>query len=118
MTHNMQLKPEPFAMIKDGTKTIELRLYDEKRRKISIGDKIVFTNTDTGELLEVIVLDLYVFDSFATLYNELPLLEGGYTKDDIDTASPDDMDLYYTKEEQAQYGVVGIRVERNLRQGI
>lgn len=118
MTHNMQLTPEPYALIKDGTKTIELRLYDEKRRKISAGDRIVFTNTESGETLEVDVLELYVFDSFAMLYNELPLLECGYTEDDIDTASPDDMDLYYTKEAQAQYGVVGIRIERNLRPGI
>lgn len=111
MTHNMKLTPEPYSMIKDGTKTIELRLYDEKRRKIKIGDKIVFANTVSGEMLEVNVSELYVFDSFESLYKELPLLECGYNKDDIDTASPDDMDLYYTKEEQAKYGVVGIRVE-------
>ena len=45
MTHQMQLQPEPFSMIKSGVKTIELRLYDEKRRKIRIGDEILFTNT-------------------------------------------------------------------------
>ena len=33
MTHFMQLQPSPFEMIKDGTKTIELRLFDEKRKK-------------------------------------------------------------------------------------
>ncbi|MBQ1852397.1 MAG: ASCH domain-containing protein, partial [Lachnospiraceae bacterium] len=38
----MQLQPEPFDLIKSGAKTIELRLYDEKRRKIRIGDEIVF----------------------------------------------------------------------------
>ena len=36
MTHSMQLTPSPFQMIKEGTKTIELRLVDEKRRKIQI----------------------------------------------------------------------------------
>ena len=34
---------------KEGTKTIELRLFDEKRRKIQIGDIIEFSNTETGE---------------------------------------------------------------------
>ena len=111
MTHEMQLTPSPFDMIRDGSKTIELRLYDEKRRLISAGDLICFTNTETGEKLEVKVLELCVFDSFKTLYENLPLLECGYTKDDIDTASPDDMDFYYSKEKQAQYGVVGIRIE-------
>ena len=111
MTHDMKLTHEPFAMIKDGTKTIELRLYDEKRRNIKVGDRIVFTDTVSGEKMEVSVSDLYIFDSFATLYKKLPLLECGYAEADIDTASPDDMDLYYTREAQAKYGVVGIRVE-------
>ena len=110
MTHSMQLQPSPFEMIKEGTKTIELRLFDEKRQKIRIGDTIAFTNTETKEILEVKVLELYVFDSFEALYSRLPLLECGYTKDDIDTASPDDMKEYYPDELQRQYGVVGIRI--------
>ena len=42
MIHNMKLNESPFERIKNGTKTIEFRLYDEKRRQIKIGDKIVF----------------------------------------------------------------------------
>ena len=110
MTHSMQLQPAPFEMIRNGTKTIELRLFDEKRKKIRIGDTIVFTDTATKEVLRVKVLGLSVFDSFETLYSRLPLLECGYTKDNVDTASPDDMNAYYPKEMQRQYGVVGIRV--------
>ena len=110
MTHSMQLQPSPFEMIKDGTKTIELRLFDEKRRKIQIGDTISFTNTETREVLSVKVLELFVFDSFETLYSRLPLLDCGYTKEDVDTASPDDMNAYYPREMQQKYGVVGIRV--------
>ena len=44
--HIMQLAPSPFNMIKDGTKTIELCLYDEKRRMIHEGDIIEFINTE------------------------------------------------------------------------
>jgi len=110
MTHSMQLQPSPFEMIRDGTKTIELRLLDEKRKKIRIGDTIVFTNTESKETIEVRVLDLLVFDSFETLYSKLPLLECGYTKDDVGTASPDDMNAYYPEELQRKYGVVGIKV--------
>ena len=110
MTHAMQLQPAPFEMIRDGTKTIELRLFDEKRKKIQIGDIISFTNTASKEVLQVKVLELLVFDSFETLYSQLPLLDCGYTKDDVDAASPDDMNAYYPKEMQRQYGVVGIRV--------
>ena len=112
MTHEMQLQPEPFELIKNGTKTYELRLYDEKRRLIKGGDKIIFTDTCSGERMEVLVLELCIFDSFKTLYEELPLSECGYTAENIDTASPDDMDLYYSKEKQSRYGVVGIKISR------
>ena len=110
MTHAMQLQPAPFEMIRNGTKTIELRLFDEKRKKIRIGDTISFTNTVSKEVLNVKVLALSVFDSFETLYSRLPLLECGYTEDDVDTASPDDMNAYYPKKLQQKYGVVGIRI--------
>lgn len=110
MTHSMQLQPSPFEMIRNGTKTTELRLYDEKRKKIRIGDTILFTNTVSREVLSVKVLELSVFDSFEALYSQLPLLNCGYTEEDVDTASPDDMDAYYPKELQQKYGVVGIKV--------
>lgn len=110
--HTMQLTPSPFQMIKDGLKTIELRLYDEKRRMIHESDTIEFVNTEgIHELLDVRVKNLYRYDSFSELYNNLPLLECGYTKDDISTASPDDMNEYYSVEEQEKYGVVGIEVD-------
>lgn len=73
---------------KEGTKTIELRLFDEKRRKIQIGDIIEFSNTETGEKIGAKVSAQYVFDSFESLYKELSLLECGYTEADIETASP------------------------------
>lgn len=44
--HSMNLNPSPFEMIKSGRKTIELRLYDEKRQCIEVGDYITFANTE------------------------------------------------------------------------
>lgn len=38
MKFHMKLLKEPFDNIKNGTKTIEFRLYDEKRKQIKIGD--------------------------------------------------------------------------------
>ncbi len=107
--HQMKLHVAPFEMIKCGKKTIELRLYDEKRRKINVGDTIVFTNKN-GEKLRAVVSHLHVFENFAELYSALPLLKCGYTEEDIDTAKPEDMDAYYSAEEQAKYGVVGIEL--------
>ncbi len=108
--HNMKLHAAPFEKIKSGVKTIELRLYDEKRQQIKEGDTIVFTNTATGKQLRAKVQKLHRFDSFEELYKSLPLLQCGYTLEDIDTAHPDDMKLYYSAEEQKKYGVVGIEI--------
>ena len=111
--HHMKLQPEPFEKIKSGEKTIELRLYDEKRQKIKPGDRIVFTNTATGETCTKRVVKLHRFDSFAQLYEALPLLQCGYTVEDVDKAHPSDMEAYYSVEEQKKYGVVGIEIQVN-----
>ena len=111
-THHMKLHPSPFEMIKSGEKTIELRLFDEKRRQIKPGDTIIFTNTATGETLKRTVYKLHCFDSFESLYQSLPLLQCGYTQEDIHRATPSDMEQYYSVEEQRKYGVVGIELCR------
>lgn len=106
----MNLYPEPFEMIRCGQKTIELRLNDEKRQQIKIGDTIEFTHTETREKIAAKVVYLHKYSSFAELYRELPLLKCGYTNEDISTAKPEDMDLYYTPEQQTKYGVLGIEI--------
>ena len=109
--HRMKLHPHPFAKIKDGSKTIELRLYDEKRQCISVGDTIRFVSTESGaEEVVVLVRDLFIFESFEELYRYLPLTECGYTEEDVHTASPTDMETYYSKKEQQRYGVIGIQI--------
>lgn len=110
--HLMKLTPEPMRLIREGKKTIELRLYDEKRKKIQIGDTITFVNTDNeNDKLTVKVEDLFRFDSFEELYDKLPLSECGYTEENIGSASPEDMNIYYSVELQKQYGVVGIKIK-------
>ncbi|MBP5631167.1 MAG: RNA-binding protein [Clostridia bacterium] len=97
-------------MMKNGQKTIELRLYDEKRQKVKEGDEIVFTNVETNETLKALVLKLHRFDSFETLNRLLPLLKCGYAKDNVSKATSSDMERYYSAAEQKRYGVVGIEI--------
>lgn len=109
--HVMNLTPAPMQEIRIGNKTIELRLNDEKRKQISVGDTIKFINTeDSNDTLRVKVVDLFLFSSFAELYDNLPLLNCGYNEDNINTASPEDMEMYYSREKQNKYGVVGIEI--------
>lgn len=111
MTHEMNLHDAPFDMIGSGKKIYELRLWDEKRRKIKVGDEILFTRSRGGDdSMRCFVVGLHLFSSFAELYDALPLLKCGYTEDDIATADPSDMDIYYSKERQAMYGVVAIEI--------
>lgn len=112
MKHTMRLNDGPFEMIKSGEKTMELRLYDEKRRLIRVGDEIEFVHeSDAARSLLCRVIALHRFSSFEELYKSLPLLKCGYTGADVETASPSDMTLYYSAERQARYGVVGIEIE-------
>ena len=112
MTHYMNLNPGPFTMIASEKKTVELRLYDEKRKLIQPGDLIVFSNTQAPESrLTVKVQRLHTFPSFAELYHALPLEQCGYQPEKLADASPKDMDIYYSPARQAQYGVVGIEIE-------
>ena len=111
--HRIKLNPAPFSMIKSGRKTIELRLFDEKRQKIKVGDRIVFTETVSGEELEAKVEKLHRFESFDELYQSLPLLKCGYTEETVNHAGPSDMEEYYSIEEQKKYGVLGIEISRS-----
>ena len=49
---NMKLQNVPFKQIKDGSKIIEVRLNDEKRKTLEINDIIIFSNIKTNEQLE------------------------------------------------------------------
>lgn len=111
MIHSMKLQPAPFKCIRSGRKTIELRLNDEKRRRIRVGDFIVFTRTDApAQTVTVRVTALYPYASFAELYAHLPLTACGYAAHELADAAPSDMDAYYPPEEQARWGVLGIGV--------
>lgn len=116
MRHTMKLHPNPFRMIACGDKMYELRLYDEKRQCIKIGDAIEFVNTKTQEQLVVRVKSIHIFKNFTELYQSMPLLKCGYTEEDVATANPADMEKYYSKEQQAQYGVVAFEIERITEQ--
>ena len=110
MKYNMNLNNGPFKSIKNGTKVIELRLNDEKRKLLKVGDEIEFTNRDTNEKLSVDIINLHKYPSFEELYKHFDKVEMGYNKDE--PAEPKDMEAYYPKEEQDKYGVLGIEIRK------
>lgn len=110
MKHEMYLNDGPFKLIKKGTKTVELRLNDEKRQLLNVNDLIEFTNRLTKEKILVKIENLYKYDSFEELYKYFDKISMGYAKEDI--ANPKDMEEYYSREEQNKYGVVGIKIKK------
>ncbi len=109
MKHSMRLHNKPFLLIKDGSKTIEMRLNDEKRQLIKIGDTIEFENRVTLEKIEAEVINSYKFDNFNDLYNSFNKVCLGYDKDA--NANPVDMEQYYSIEDQNKYGVIAIEIK-------
>lgn len=95
----MNLVPSAFKKIADGSKTIELRLNDEKRQQINVEDAVVFNCTSTKDIIRAQVVRLHKFSDFKELYNALPLEKCGYTAAELDTAHYTDMEQYYTKEQ-------------------
>ena len=109
MIYRMKLQDNPFQKIKNQTKTIELRLFDEKRKKIQPGDLIEFTNLSNSEVITVEVLKLHLFDSFKKLYEKFDKISLGYNKDE--KSNPNDMEQYYSEDDIKKYGVVGIEIK-------
>ncbi len=110
MTHFMKLNKDPFYMIDGGLKTVEIRLYDRKRQKINAGDSIVFTEVGTENSIEAEVLKVVRFDCFKDLYKAYDYRVLGYKEGEA--AKYSDMYAYYTKEDEALYGVVAIEIKK------
>lgn len=107
--HRMKLQPRPFEQIKAGTKTIELRLNDEKRQQMMAGDTVIFTREpDNTEELRATIVERLVYPNFAALVRDFPSRDMGFdAPPTAGTARPS----YYTAEQEAEYGALGLRVK-------
>ena len=105
----MSLQPKYFDFIKDGTKRIEPRLYDEKRRSIQLGDIIEFAKSD-DEKFKAKVVGLLRYNSFANLFEDFDisiLADSSMTKQELLEV----LGEFYSEEKQAEFGVIGIRIK-------
>ncbi len=105
-THQLKLATEPFNAIISGNKTIESRLYDAKRQKIQIGDRIIFTNRDNSEqTVTAEVVGLLRYATFRDLFSHNnPRKFGG---DNVEWLE-NQISEFYSIEDQKIYGVIGI----------
>ena len=107
----MKLQPEYYNFILNGTKRIEIRLYDEKRQQIRIGDTIEFFKLpDLNESFIAKVIDLLRYNTFEDMFNDFDisiLADKSMTKEELINV----LEQFYSKEEQEKYGVLGIRID-------
>lgn len=105
--HKMRLVDFAFKAIKSGSKDIEVRLNDEKRKLIKIGDIIEFEHINTKEIIKAKVINLYRYKTFKELFDSFNHERFGLNEFDDETI----MDNFYTKEEQEKYGVLAIEIK-------
>lgn len=111
MKHYMKLNPDPFQRIATKRKTLELRLNDEKRQQVKIGDEIEFTElADDARKVTVRVIGLHHFSTFKELYESIDLSKLGHAPGTITADDYIDMLSYYSEQQQVKYGVLGIEI--------
>ena len=111
MKYEMKLQPKYYNYMLNGTKRIEIRLFDEKRKNIKIGDTIKFLKEPTlRESFDTRVVDLLRFNSFDEMFKKIDidlLADKSMTKEELKM----ELEKFYSKEKQEEYGVVGIKIE-------
>jgi len=102
-----------FNSIKEGKKTVEVRLNDEKRRKINVGDSIKFLKLpNKNETLYVQVTALRNYDTFKAMYKDIPFnafdCEGWTMEEMLDSTYE-----IYTLEQEKQWGTLAITIQQS-----
>ncbi len=107
----MGLYGEYFKAIKEGNKKIEVRLNDEKRRKVNVGDTIEFIKVpEQDETLQVKVTDLKIYDTFQAMYEDIPFQDfgcEGWTMQEMIDGTYE----IYTPEQEKEWGTLAITIK-------
>lgn len=107
----MRLDDEPFELIGREEKTVEVRLYDEKRKDIRVGDTIVFHNAnDETNVIAARVKALHLFGTFGELFSSALFPQTGFGATSVSEAT-EYMYKFYSREQEQRFGVVGIEIE-------
>ena len=111
MVHQMGLYGEYFKAIKEGKKKVEVRLNDEKRRNIKIGENIEFIKVpEQDEILKVEVTELRKYDTFQLMYEDIPFEDfdcEGWTMNEMIEGTY----KIYAKEQEEKWGALAITIK-------
>jgi len=111
MEHKMALYETPFHSIKSERKKVEVRLNDEKRRKVKVGDKITFTKIPgETETLTVEVTELKKYPTFREMYEKIPVSDFDTIGDSIDQMVNNTYEIY-SREQEEKWGTLAICIK-------
>lgn len=106
--HRMKLEPDSFERLKSGVKRFEFRLNDEKRKALTVGERVEFAKRPELETSVIVeITSLNIFPAFVDLYDQFPAAVAGRTKAEF----LETMRKHYTADEELKYGVVAIGVK-------
>ena len=109
--HTMNVKTKYYNLLKSGKKIIELRLFDEKRQKIKVGDEIIFSDSsNSNDNFKATVLKLHHAENFDELCQIIKPEQAGFSsKEELISV----LEEFYTPSAQKKFGVVEIEIKKN-----
>ena len=106
----MSVRHKYFELIKSGAKDIELRAYDEKRKKMKTGDKfLLFDAENPDEYIICEILNMHVAPDFESLFKKIDIKRSGFK--DINELM-DTITKFVSREELTREQVVGMEIKR------
>ena len=103
--HKLHINSASFERVVNGTKTIEVRLYDERRQRIDIGDEITLINRANNKTVQVKVFRLHRAPTFHDLFTMVDVSQVGYETSEAAEKSTAE---FYDYNDELASGVVGI----------
>ena len=107
----VHLHPEVFDIVMNGVKDVEIRVNDEKRRQLKVGDTLLFVKRpDDLESVRAVVKNLVYFSSFEEVMDAYEMkriyLENTTREEYLQL-----MKKFYSDEEVKKNGVVAIEFQ-------
>lgn len=82
MKHILPTAPLAYDKIADGSKKVEMRLFDKTAQQIRINDTVEFVNTMTKESVLCQINGFAIFENFSSIVDNLPVEMLGYSSEE------------------------------------
>ncbi len=110
MEHNMKLTSWPFELIESWKKSIEIRLFDEKRSTINIWDTIIFTKLPKKDSqIKTSVIGLIRYKNFSDMFDNIDIFLFWWTDKKLLLQW---VYQFYSKEKEEKYWVLWIHLKK------